>query len=219
MTAGAGTSARGARRRPAARSGRSRASGRRRATALGAAVAIVVVAALALKGVGPLQDTVREITLPLRHEDVIRQQAAAKGLDPALIAAVIYEESRFADRTSPVGAKGLMQILPGTARFIARKSGGTEFELRDLGTPQINIAYGSWYLRYLDRRYDGNTTLAVAAHNAGERHVDAWVRAAGGPDRFRPDRDIPFPETREYVKGVIEHREEYRRHYAEELGL
>jgi soluble lytic murein transglycosylase len=168
---------------------------------------------------GPLEEAVRELTLPLRHDDVIRQQAREKDLDPALIAAVIYQETKFRDRTSPAGAKGLMQILPDTARFIARKSGGTAFELRDLANPQINIAYGSWYLRYLMRRYDGHDVLAVAAYNAGERNVDRWVRDAGGAGGFDATKDIQFPETREYVEGVMERREDYRDRYGDELGI
>jgi soluble lytic murein transglycosylase len=185
------------------------------------AIAAVVVAAgtAGVMTLGSLEDAVRELTLPLRHDDVIRQQARDKQLDPALIAAVIYQESKFRDRTSPAGAKGLMQILPDTARFIARKSGGTAFELRDLANPQINIAYGSWYLRYLMRRYDGHEVLAVAAYNAGERNVDEWVRRAGGPEGFDAAEDIPFPETREYVEGVMEHRGDYRDRYGDELGL
>src|SRR3954452_19539435 len=100
---------------------------------------------------------VREITLPLRHEDIIRQQAHEKGLDPALIAAVIYAESHFRDgQTSAAGAQGLMQLTPATARYIAHKSGGTQFVVDDLATPQVNIAYGAYYLRYLLSRYDGN---------------------------------------------------------------
>jgi soluble lytic murein transglycosylase len=191
----------------------------RRVAALLAALVVGAGGAYVAVRVGELSDAVRELTLPLRHEDVIRQQAAEKDLDPALIAAVIYEESKFQDRTSRAGAKGLMQIVPGTARFIARKSGGTEFELRDLGTPQINIAYGSWYLRYLLERYDGEEQLAVAAYNAGERNVDRWVARAGGAHRFDPQSHIAFPETRHYVAGVMKHRDEYARHYEEELGL
>src|SRR5881409_889612 len=172
-------------------SGRAAASGsvrrRRRSLPPGqvrrrrAVAAVVVLAILGLGGVllyPMLHHAVKELTLPLRHDDIIRQQAAEKHLDPALIAAMIYQESKFQDRTSSAGAKGLMQILPGTAQFIARKSGGTAFELRDLGTPQINIAYGAWYLRYLIDRYGGNETLAVAAYNAGENNVDKWVRQA-----------------------------------------
>jgi soluble lytic murein transglycosylase len=182
--------------------------------------ALLVGALVALATMFPqVKQGIQELTLPLRHEDIIKQQAAEKHLDPALLAAMIYQESKFQDRTSSAGAKGLMQILPSTAQFIARKSGGTAFELRDLGTPQINISYGSWYLRYLINRYNGNETLAVAAYNAGENNVDKWVRNAGGENNFDPAADIPFPETRAYVHSVMEHRKLYRDKYASELGL
>src|SRR5436190_10259527 len=95
-----------------------------------------------------IHKAVCEVTLPLRHEDIIRQQARAKRLDPALVAAVIFAESKFRDRTSSTGAKGLMQIQPETARFIARRSGGTGFNVEDLASPQINIQYGTYYMRY-----------------------------------------------------------------------
>lgn len=137
-------------------------------------------AASAITGLGPLGDAVRAITLPLDHEDIIRQQAAQKGIDPALIAAVIYEESKFRDQTSHAGARGLMQITPSTAEFIARDSGGTRFTQADLATPQVNISYGAYYLRYLLRRYGGDEALAVAAYNAGETNVSRWVERAGG---------------------------------------
>ena len=176
-----------------------------------------VVAAVLVSGV--LDEAVREITLPLRHEDIIRQQAADKDLDAALIAAVIYEESRFRDQTSNAGARGLMQITPETADFIARRSGGVRFEQSDLATAQINIAYGAWYLRYLIDRYKGNDTLAIAAYNAGMGNVDRWVARAGGPSNFDSAKHIPFPETRAYVQNVIERRQQYRDHYGSELGL
>jgi soluble lytic murein transglycosylase len=167
----------------------------------------------------PFDDAVQEITLPLRHDDIIRQQAEDKNLDPALIAAVIYQESRFRPRTSTAGAQGLMQLMPETAQFIARRTGGTRFELRDLATPQVNISYGSWYLRHLLDRYEGDDVLAVAAYNAGMTNVDRWVAAAGGADAFDPDEHIPFGETRAYVRGVMESRGAYRASYAEELDL
>jgi len=192
---------------------------KRRRRLLGALVAIAAVTVVVMVAMGPVQQGLQKIVLPLQHEDIIRQQAREKNLDPALIAAVIYQESKFEDRTSSAGAKGLMQILPDTANFIARKSGGSAFEVRDLATPQINIAYGSWYLRYLIDRYNGNETLAVAAYNAGENHVDQWVRQAGGADSFDPARDIPFAETRAYVASVSKHRKEYRKKYRHELGL
>ena len=92
------------------------------------------VAAAVLVLVDPLGRTLKEVTLPLRHDDVIRQQAKEKDLDPALIAAVIYGESRFRPRKSKAGAVGLMQIMPDTARFIAKKSGGI-WSTRENGSP------------------------------------------------------------------------------------
>jgi len=192
---------------------------RRRLKAIGAAVLVGGIAALLVSNLGTLERGVREITLPLKHEDIIRQQANDKGLDPALVAAVIYQETKFRPRTSAAGAKGLMQLLPDTAKFIARKSGGTSFELADLANPQVNIAYGTWYLRYLNDHYGGNKLLLVAAYNAGERNVDSWVEKAGGPGKFDAARDIPFPETRNYVASVLDHEKSYRNTYAKELGL
>lgn len=195
-----------------------RARIRRRRLALVAVAAILgAVCAAVVSGLG--EDAVREITLPLRHDDIIRQQAADKGLDPALIAAVIYEESRFRDQTSHAGARGLMQITPDTADFIARHSGGIRFKQSDLATPQINIAYGTYYLRYLIDHYEGNEALAVAAYNAGFGNVDRWVDKAGGLGEFNTAEHIPFPETRAYVENVLERRGEYRDNYAGDLGL
>lgn len=193
------------------RSARRRANRRRSALIIGMLGTALVAAVIALKPT--VEDAIKEITLPLRHEDVIRQQAADKNLDAALIAAVIYRESKFRDVTSEAGAKGLMQILPGTAQFIAHRSGGTRFELRDLADPQINISYGSWYLRYLLDRYDGNTIAAVAAYNAGHERVDDW-----GGSRLTVE-DIRFTETAGYTRDVLDKRGEYAAKYRSELGL
>jgi soluble lytic murein transglycosylase len=182
---------------------------------------VLIATALTMAILSPWADkAVKEIRLPLRHDDIIRQQANDKNLDPSLIAGVIYVESRFRDQTSHAGAKGLMQLIPSTADYIAHKSGGTEFVQGDLADPQINIAYGSWYLRYLLEHYHGNTVLALAAYNAGEGKVDEWWReAADRGERFRVADHIPFPETRDYVAKVLEARRAYRREYARELGL
>jgi soluble lytic murein transglycosylase len=205
------------RRRPASRRDARRAVRRRRlALALGVALLALLVGALTWPR---FHDAVQEIALPLRHEDIIRQQAAEKDLDAALIAAVIYAESRFRDgQRSAAGAEGLMQITPATAHEIARKSGGTEFETGDLATPQVNISYGAWYLRYLMGRYAGNRAFALAAYNAGEGNVDRWIDRARQRDVDLTIAAIPFSETRTYVQGVLDAREEYRMSYARELG-
>jgi len=181
-------------------------------------VLVGAICAALVSGLGP--EAVRELgALPLRHDDIIRQQAADKNLDPALIAAVIYEESRFQDQTSHAGARGLMQITPETADAIAKHSGGTRFRQSDLATPQINISYGSYYLRLLIDHYGGNETLAVAAYNAGMGNVDKWVADAGGGDAFKSADQIPFPETRAYIENVMDSRDAYRKSYADDLGL
>jgi peptidoglycan lytic transglycosylase len=192
---------------------------RRRRQALGLLAFATVVALGALLLQPLFRTAVRDLSLPLKHEGAIREQARDKQLDPSLIAGVIYAESRFSDSTSSAGALGLMQLLPETADFIAHRSGGTRFTTEDLSTPEINIAYGSWYLRWLLDRYDGNELLALAAYNAGMGNVDRWVEEAGARGERLRVEDIPFPETRAYVERVLEARRDYRATYAGELGL
>ena len=160
-----------------------------------------------------LGDTIDELTLPLRHDDIIRQQAAEKGVPADLIAAVIYEESKFEDQTSTAGARGLMQITPDTADTIENLSGGETFVYDDLADPDLNIRYGTFYLAYLLDKYDGDVVAALAAYNAGEGNADEWGGAGMKVD------DIEFPETYDYVNDVLERREQYRDKYADELGL
>src|SRR5918993_147724 len=175
-------------RRGRARRGPSRREAiRRRALLL---VAVVVSAVGVAAALAPwADDAVQEVvTLPLRHEDIIRQQAADKDLDPTLIAGVIFAESHFRDQTSQAGAKGLMQLMPETAEFIAQRSGGVAFEQVDLATPQVNIAYGSWYLRYLLDRYDGSPTPPRAAGRSRSPTSRTPRRAATSARCWTPAR-------------------------------
>ena len=208
----------------AARRGGSRASARRRAVArrrrrVLAVVAIAATAFVVILTAPLFRKAVTEFNLPLTNADVIRQQAAEKHLDPALIAGVIYAETKFDPRTSPAGALGLMQILPATAHYIAHLSGGFRFTTSDLATAKINVAYGSWYLRYLLDHYEGNEMEAVAAYNGGLANVDAWVAKARVEGRTLTTADIPFPETQAYVERVMRAQSEYRAVYGRQLGL
>ena len=180
--------------------------------ALGVATLLVVL-------VLDLGHAVRKVGLPLSNTDVIRQQATQKHLDPALIAAVIYAETKFDPRPSTAGAEGLMQILPDTAYFIAHLSGGLAFTASDLATPSVNVAYGSYYLRYLLDRYHGDEMLALAAYNGGLANVDSWVAQAGAAGRRMSAAEIPFAETRAYVQRVLAAQQAYRSAYPRELGL
>lgn len=185
---------------------------RRRRRLLAGAGILAVAAAIAVGLPAEFSHVIEELTLPLRHEDIIRQQAREKEVDAALIAAVIYAESRFRDQTSHAGARGLMQITPATAREIEKLSGGTSFRLADLSDPELNIRYGTFYLHELMRRYDGNEVAALAAYNAGPANADRW----GGRDLTLAA--IPLPETRGYVAEVLEKQRAYRDTYPKELG-
>lgn len=145
---------------------------------------------------------------PLRFEALITAHARNYDLDPALLAAVVYTESRFRpDARSSAGAVGLMQLLPTTAQGIATRTGGKRFVESDLLDPEINVRYGSWYLRSLVRRF-GDLGTALAAYHAGPTQVETWRNDGEG---------IAFPETRAYVDGVLRMRDVYARAYAEEL--
>jgi len=141
------------------------------------------------------------LVYPLRYPEIVTGHARNYRLDGALLAAVIYQESKFrAAARSQAGAVGLMQLLPDTAQAIAERTGGSRFTTSDLLDPEINVRYGAWYLRHL---------LALAAYNAGQTNVDRWV-AEGS--------EIRFPETRAYVDRVEGLKALYRRGYGDRLG-
>jgi soluble lytic murein transglycosylase len=141
------------------------------------------------------------IRYPLRYSEYVRVHSRENGIDPALLAAVIYQESKFdAGAESRSGAIGLMQLTPATAHGIAIRTGGSRFRTTDLLDPEINIRYGAWYLANLFRKYR-NERLVLAAYNAGQGNVDRW-RAEG--------KSIAFAETRAYVDRVEHLKHVYR---------
>jgi soluble lytic murein transglycosylase len=150
---------------------------------------------------------------PLEYRRLVEGYARIYGLDPALVAAVIYEESRFRPGTrSDAGAVGLMQLLPSTAQGIADRTGGRAFRVSDLLDPDINVRYGCWYLRHLREKYadrPNGDALALAAYNAGQSNVDSWIEHTppGRPVRIR------FASTRQYVDDVRRLQDIYRTAY------
>lgn len=169
-------------------------------------VAILAALPFALR----VPDMVMRTIYPLRYEAAIREASENNDLEPAFVAAVIYTESRFRPGVrSPKEAYGLMQLLPQSARYIQRES-GIEGDFRD---PKVNIELGTWFLGYLDDRYEGDERLMLAAYNSGEGSVDAWTSDEG----FDIDKDIPYKETREYVDKVLEARETYKEIYGSDL--
>ena len=172
-----------------------------------AVVAVAAGAAVYLHATKP--PSYARVLYPLEYEHIVRAHARNYRLEPELVAAVIYQESKFdpAARSSS-GAVGLMQLRPETAHGIATRTGGSAFRTEDLLDPEINVRYGSWYLRHLLDKYD-DEALALAAYNAGQGNVDSWRRRGVG---------IQFEETRDYVERVRELKEIYRTAYASELG-
>jgi soluble lytic murein transglycosylase len=154
-------------------------------------------------------DFVQRERYPLRYQAIVTGHARNYRLDPALLAAVIYAESKFrADAKSTSGAIGLMQLLPSTADGIALHTGGTNFHRSDLYDPEINVRYGAWYLRHLLDKYD-DERAALAAYNAGQYNVDRWLAGGSG---------IRFSETRAYVDKVEDLKGIYRDIWRSELG-
>jgi soluble lytic murein transglycosylase len=176
------------------------------ATALLAAIAAIVFVAVDRSK----PDWYQRMRYPLEYEQLVRRNARAYEVDPTLIAAVIYAESRFEPRVvSDAGAIGLMQLLPETGEWIAARTGGERFRVRDLYNPRINVRYGSYYLGELLDKYDGNVRIALAAYHAGQGNADRWLADDGA---------IGFPDTAQYVADVLEAREVYRDTYGLKLG-
>jgi len=204
------------RQQGAARRGAARRRRVRRVTALATIVALVVIGVVV---VPPLfQKAIRLFTLPLEYSSIIRQQAHDQRVDAALIAAVIDTETGFDARTSPTGAEGLMQIEPATATFLAHRSGGTAFNVNDLGQPQVNIEYGTYYLAYLLENYGGDETAALSAYNGGQTNTNRWIGQAHAHGHAFELDDIPFPQTRAYVQTVEKRQVSYRANYPVALG-
>jgi soluble lytic murein transglycosylase len=175
-----------------------------------ASALFLVVAGAAAWVVDAKPDWYLRTRYPLEYEQVIRAYAGERELDPTLVAAVIYAESRFDPNVkSSAGAIGLMQLLPETGDFVARSTGGTDFVDADLRDPDLNVRYGTWLLDYLLKRYDGDLTTALAAYHAGPTNVDAWRSNGSG---------IAFPETQAYVDEVLRVRQIYEQAYGPELG-
>lgn len=154
---------------------------------------------------------VSEQVFPIRYSDEIGRVADEYGLDPYLVAAVAKTESSFdPEAVSPVGAVGLMQLMPATAQWITGLGiwrGADEPVLTD---PADNLELGACYLAYLFEKYDGGQRAALAAYNAGPGNVDEWIEEAGGREEFGL-ADIPFKETRDFVRRVERYRFLYER--------
>ena len=157
-----------------------------------------------------LPPEVWELFFPLRHWTLVSQAADKNGLDPNLIMGLIRQESAFNENArSGANARGLMQILPGTALPLARQARIPRYSITRLYQPETNIVLGSRHLASLLQRYPGKAELALAAYNAGEKRVDRWAMEFGTGDMAAFVELIPFSETRAYIKQVLTNQAHY----------
>jgi soluble lytic murein transglycosylase len=196
---------------------RRRTRARRRA----AARAITVFLILALAGtavyfVGFYPGRMDRIVYPVLYRELIERYADAYQLDPAHVAAVIYCESRYEPAAvSPVGARGLMQIMPDTGGWIAEKLSETDGYAQDLlFEPEWNIRYGCWYLNYLSGRFDGDFRKITAAYHAGGTRVAQWLEDPNYSKDGTALDAMPAGATNQYVKNVESTYEKYKELYA-----
>jgi soluble lytic murein transglycosylase-like protein len=148
---------------------------------------------------------------PMKYEDLIKEHAEKNGLDPHLVMGLIHQESYYNPRArSPVGATGLMQIMPATGKELAGILRIPFAESR-LENPEVNIRLGTLHLRRMINLFNGNTRLATAAYNAGQGNVAKWRRASRGKPLDEFLESIPFSETRTYVKRIAIFESTYQR--------
>jgi len=149
---------------------------------------------------------------PLPWRDLIRDRARAFGVEPALLAAVIREESRFdPEALSAAAARGLTQFVLPTARRLAPAAGVAALDARDLFLPQVSIPLGAAYLAQLGKEFKGNPIAIAAAYNAGESQTSLWLRSCFSAEPEELLAKIGFGETRSYVTRVLQSRNAYRK--------
>jgi len=153
----------------------------------------------------------RQVAYPFNYRDVVMAAAEKEQVPPSLVASVILAESKYKNTAeSETGALGLMQLMPDTARWVAQQVGHGNYTDRQLKEPETNIELGTWYLGHLLKEFNGDEVQALAAYNAGRGHVESWINE----NKWNGMVDtIPFPETRSYVKAVLQYQQKYEALY------
>jgi len=161
-----------------------------------------------------LSDYIERKIYVLEYKDIIEEASNKYELDPYLVCAVIYTESKFDDdAVSKVDAKGLMQLMPDTGEWIAKKLKLSDYTVAALLIPRTNIEMGCWYLNYLYDKFDGDTELVLAAYNAGPATVSGWLKDTSISSDGKTLSYIPYDETDNYIKRVNSAYEKYKSLY------
>ena len=162
---------------------------------------------------------VLRIIFPWPNRELVEREAGEFDLDPYLMAALIRQESAFdADATSRAGARGMMQLMPATARGLARQL-GVAWDNAFLGVADANVHLGAAHLATMLKQYDGEVVPALAAYNAGGSRVRRWLRFPEAGDWFSFIERVPFPETRGYLRTLLRNRALYEALYGENAPL
>lgn len=152
---------------------------------------------------------------PVKYMQAITQAAEANGLKPMFVASVVKVESGFNEKAeSPKGARGLMQVMPETGIWVAEQMKLSSFDVDMLYEPELNLAVGTWFLQHLQRMFDGNEVIVLAAYNAGQKRVQQWLDEGRWDGREETLDDVPFEETRVYVRRVLTTQDIYSWLYA-----
>jgi soluble lytic murein transglycosylase len=167
---------------------------------------------------GPARDKPEDLWLlayPQGYWESILTYSKKYGLDPYFVTSIIREESQFhAEALSPAGARGVMQVMPSTGEWVAQAIKMREFDRSKLFEYDTSVSIGSWYISYLMKRFKGDPILVAASYNAGPEAVSGWLGKNGnGAVRDEFVENIPFSETRGYVKKVLRSYAEYKRIY------
>ncbi len=171
------------------------------------ALVAIVLAALFIRS-----DWLGKRIYPISFQEEIKLSAQHYELDPLLIAAIIRVESNYRlSAVSRKGAVGIMQIMPDTAEWILKKGDFGPITVEDAGTQaHAGIALGSWYVKELNRQFDGDLIKSLAAYNAGPGKVKSWLQQGVWNGEERTISDIPYGETRHYVQRVLYYYKKYQ---------
>ena len=156
----------------------------------------------------------KKTVYPIPYQDQIFYYTGIWGIDPYLATAVMRVESHFDEKAeSSKGARGLMQIMPETGQWAAEQIKLKDYKPTQLYDPERNIQIGCWYLAQLAHEFQGNQLLMITAYNAGPTKVKTWLSTGQWDGRWETIENIPFLETRDYVRKVITDYQVYRRLY------
>jgi soluble lytic murein transglycosylase len=169
----------------------------------------IIIILVAVIAVFAIRYYLCNVTYRLSYREIIEKNAAEYNIDEYLLMAMIHTESNFKkDVQSHAGAKGLMQLTDSTAAWVAKEMNDTDFKIEDLYEPETNIRMGAWYFDNLRSKF-GGTALVLAAYNAGRGNVSEWLNDAIISENGSDYANIPFSETRNYIKKVLREQKIY----------